>query len=150
REAGLAARILGSPRHQVVLDAPARHGSHQDAVLAERAERAGRPRARAEGLRHGEQPDAPTRDLPVAGAFDDVEVEALHGWNIPRLTPGAGRSVIVRTRHLHPPDTFLRLLVRLSAAAVLPLLGAGAWAFNPPAELVITTDDNYPPYLFRS
>jgi len=47
------------------------------------------------------------------------------------------------------PDTPLRYLHRLFAVALV-LLAPGAQAFDPPAELVITTDDNYPPYLFRS
>ena len=41
-------------------------------------ERARRPRARAEGLRDGEEPHAPARLHPVEGALQDVEIEALH------------------------------------------------------------------------
>jgi diguanylate cyclase (GGDEF)-like protein/PAS domain S-box-containing protein len=40
-------------------------------------------------------------------------------------------------------------LLRLAAAAVF-LWACSAAAFKPPAELVVTTDENYPPYLFRS
>jgi diguanylate cyclase (GGDEF)-like protein/PAS domain S-box-containing protein len=35
-------------------------------------------------------------------------------------------------------------------AAGLAMLATAAGAFTPPAQLVVTTDDNYPPYLFRS
>src|SRR5690242_19176767 len=49
----------------------------------------------------------------------------------------------------HFPGALQTTLARGLAAGAL-LLCAQAWAFTPPAELVITTDENYPPYLFRS
>ena len=47
------------------------------------------------------------------------------------------------------PRTPPRILARTLAAALL-LVCAEAAAFKPPAEIVVTTDENYPPYLFRS
>src|SRR6185436_20480248 len=74
-ELRLAAGVILAARHQVVLDAAARDRAHEDAVVADRGERAGRPRARAERLRHGEQPHAPALAPPVARALEDVQVE---------------------------------------------------------------------------
>jgi len=50
---------------------------------------------------------------------------------------------------IHPPGTLSRILARTTAAG-LALAASCAWGFKPPAELVVTTDDNYPPYLFRA
>src|SRR6185295_15874677 len=36
------------------------------------------------------------------------------------------------------------------APAAVLFLSAGAWGFTPPASITVTTDDNYPPYLFRA
>ena len=41
-------------------------------------------------------------------------------------------------------------LARAALGGLLVLLSPAAGAFTPPAELVLVTDDNYPPYLFRA
>jgi diguanylate cyclase (GGDEF)-like protein/PAS domain S-box-containing protein len=43
-----------------------------------------------------------------------------------------------------------RVPALLWASAAALCLPAGAWAFTPPASITVTTDDNYPPYLFRA
>ena len=67
-ERGLRGRAYSSRRaHEVVLDAAAGDGAHEDAVVADRGERPRRARARAEGLRDGEEPHAPARAAAIRG-----------------------------------------------------------------------------------
>jgi diguanylate cyclase (GGDEF)-like protein/PAS domain S-box-containing protein len=44
----------------------------------------------------------------------------------------------------------LRALVRALAVCLLPIACNVFAAFTPPTELIVVTDDNYPPYLFRA
>src|SRR6266853_3170700 len=41
-------------------------------------------------------------------------------------------------------------LIALLLAAIAPLSGNSLAAFSPPGQLVVVTDDSYPPYLFRT
>jgi signal transduction histidine kinase len=41
-------------------------------------------------------------------------------------------------------------LIALLLAAFAPLFGSSLAAFSPPKQLVVVTDDSYPPYLFRT
>ena len=96
---GARADVLLAARDQVVLDAAAGDRAHEDAVVADRGERARRPRARAEGLRDRQQPHAPALALPVARVLEDVEVEALHCRNVTR---GGSRAPKAWERRLPP------------------------------------------------
>src|SRR5258708_17221516 len=41
-------------------------------------------------------------------------------------------------------------LIALLLAAIAPLSGNSLAAFSPPRQVVVVTDDTYPPYLFRT
>ncbi len=73
-----ASAIFRAARDEIVLDASTRDRADEDAVVADRGERSRRPRARAESLRHGEQPDAAPASAPLERAFQNIEIKALH------------------------------------------------------------------------